>query len=49
MAAVTKDPRDGKWLARWRDPTGAQRKKSFRRKVEAERSMTASVGHARTA
>lgn len=40
MAAVTKDPRDGKWLARWRDPTGAQRKKSFRRKVDAERFLS---------
>lgn len=39
MATVAKDPRDGKWLARWRDPTGAQRKKSFRRKVDAERFL----------
>ena len=37
MAAVTRDPRDGRWLARWRDPTGRQRKKSFARKVDAQR------------
>lgn len=40
MATITKDARDGKWLARWRDPTGAQRKKSFRRKVDAERFLS---------
>lgn len=40
MATISKDPRDGKWLARWRDPTGAQRKKSFRRKVDAERFLS---------
>lgn len=37
MAGVAKDPRDGRWLARWRDPSGRQRKKSFRRKVDAQR------------
>ena len=37
MAAVTRDPRDRRWLARWRDPTGRQRKKSFARKVDAQR------------
>ncbi|WP_286960315.1 hypothetical protein [Arsenicicoccus sp. UBA7492] len=37
---MAKDPRDGRWLARWRDPTGAQRKKSFRRKVDAERFLS---------
>ncbi len=30
-------PRDGRWLARWRDPTGRQRKKSFARKADAQR------------
>jgi hypothetical protein len=37
MAGVAKDPRDGRWLARWRDPGGKQRKKSFDRKVDAQR------------
>lgn len=36
MAAVTRDGRDGRWLARWRDPTGRQRKKSFSRKIDAQ-------------
>ncbi len=39
MSSVKRDPRDGTWLARWRDPGGAQRKKSFRRKVDAERFL----------
>lgn len=37
MASIARDPRDGRWLARWRDPSGRQRKKSFRRKVDAQR------------
>ena len=37
MASVGKDPRDGRWLARWRDPAGRQHKKSFRRKIDAQR------------
>lgn len=37
MAVVTRDPRDGRWLVRWRDPSGRQRKKSFSRKVDAQR------------
>lgn len=37
MAQVVRDPRDGRWLARWRDPSGRQRKKSFKRKVDAQR------------
>ncbi len=37
MAGVVKDSRDGQWLARWRDPGGRQRKKSFDRKVDAQR------------
>jgi integrase len=28
------------WLARWRDPAGAQRKRSFPRKVDADRFLT---------
>src|SRR3954452_6222854 len=37
MASVARDPRDGRWLARWRDPGGSQRKRSFDRKVDAQR------------
>lgn len=37
MARVVRDTRDGRWLARWRDPAGRQRKKSFARKVDAQR------------
>ena len=37
MAAVVRDSRDGRWLARWRDPGGRQRKKSFPRRVDAQR------------
>src|SRR4051812_48021619 len=42
MASVEKRARDGKvtWLARWRDPDGRQRKKSFPRKLDAERFLT---------
>lgn len=40
MARVVKDARDGRWLARWRDPSGRQRKKSFGRKVDAERFLS---------
>jgi integrase len=39
VAKVTRDVRDGRWLARWRDPAGRQRKKSFRRRVDAERFL----------
>lgn len=39
MASVSKDTRDGAWLARWRDPDGDQRKRSFHRKVDAERFL----------
>jgi len=39
VSSVKRDARDGRWLARWRDPGGAQRKKSFRRKVDAERFL----------
>jgi integrase len=48
VSSVKRDPRDGRWLARWRDPGGAQRKKSFRRKVDAERflnDLTAEMAH----
>ena len=37
MAQVTRNSADGRWLARWRDPSGHQRKKSFARKVDAQR------------
>ena len=39
MASVEKRERDGKvtWLARWRDDTGRQRKRSFTRKIDAQR------------
>ena len=40
MAQVVKNTRDAMWLARWRDPAGAQRKKSFKRKVDAERFLS---------
>src|ERR1035437_9047754 len=39
MAQVIRDPRDGRWLARWRDPSGHQRKRSFTRKVDAQRRL----------
>ncbi|WP_323098121.1 tyrosine-type recombinase/integrase [Intrasporangium sp. YIM S08009] len=41
MAHVVKDSRDGRWLARWRDPSGRQRKKSFGRRVDADRFLAA--------
>jgi hypothetical protein len=40
MAHVNRDPRNGSWLARWRDPSGRSRSKSFRRKVDAERFLS---------
>ena len=42
MASVAKRTRDGAitWLARWRDPDGKQRKRSFPRKTDAERFLT---------
>lgn len=33
-----------RWLVRWRDPSGAQRKKAFKRKTDAE-GFAASVEH----
>ncbi len=46
VASVEKRVRDGSttWLARWRDPDGRQRKRSFPRKVDADRFLT-SVEH----
>lgn len=43
MASVEKRTQDGKvtWLARWRDLDGRSRKRSFRRKVDAERYVAA--------
>ena len=42
MASIEKRVRDGRttWLARWRDPDGRQRKRSFSRKADAERYLT---------
>jgi integrase len=42
MGSIEKRARDGKitWLARWRDPGGRQRKRSFPRKLDAERYLT---------
>lgn len=42
MSSVEKRVREGKraWLARYRDPEGKQRTKSFARKVDAERYLT---------
>jgi len=37
MAAVVRDARNGRWLARWRDHSGRQHKKSFPCKVDAQR------------
>ena len=41
MASVEKRLRDGRttWLARWRGPDGKQHKKTFRRRVDAERHL----------
>lgn len=41
MASVEKRVREGKvtWQARWRDPDGRQRKRSFGRRTDAERFM----------
>ena len=36
MAGVSKNTRDGRWQARWRDPGGRQRKKSFQRRADAQ-------------
>ena len=46
MASVNKRIRDGKvtWQARYRDPEGTQRKKSFKRKVDADRYVTGIEG-----
>lgn len=42
MGSVEKRTRAGRvtWLARWRDPAGHQRKRSFPRKVDAQRFLT---------
>ncbi len=42
MASIEKRVRDGKvtWQARWRDPSDAQRKRTFPRRVDAERFLT---------
>ena len=42
MASIEKRDRDGKvtWLARWRDDSGRQRKRSFPRKIDAQRFVS---------
>jgi integrase len=42
MASIDKRVRDGRvtWQARWRDPAGVQRKRTFTRKLDAERYLT---------
>ena len=42
MASVEKRERDGSvtWLARWRDDTGRQRKRSFSRRIDAQRFVS---------
>src|SRR4051812_41932249 len=46
MASVEKRLRDGqvRWYARYRDPSGKQRTKTFSRKVDAERYLTGVEG-----
>ena len=46
MPSIEKRVRDGvvSWQARYRDPDGVQRKRAFRRRVDAERYLT-SVSH----
>jgi len=41
MSSVDKRIRDGRttWLARWRDPGGTQRKRTFARKTDADRHL----------
>jgi integrase len=48
MASIERRTRDGSvtWLARWRDPMGRGRKRSFQRKADAERYLV-SVEHSR--
>jgi len=36
VAGVTRRQSTGRWQARWRDPDGRQRKKSFARKIDAQ-------------
>lgn len=42
MASIEKRDRDGKvtWLARWRDDNGRQRKRSFPRRIDAQRFVS---------
>jgi integrase len=39
MASVERDIRNNSWIARWRDPGGHSRKKSFARKADAQRFL----------
>lgn len=47
MSSIERQP-NGRWRARYRDPFGRSRSKTFRRKVDAEQFLT-SVGHAKLA
>jgi integrase len=42
MASIEKRFRNGRttWLARWRDPEGSQRKRTFPRRIDADRFIT---------
>jgi hypothetical protein len=42
MASIEKRIRNGQttWLARWRDPEGRQRKRTFPRRIDADRFLT---------
>ncbi len=42
MASVEKRIRDGRttWVARWRDPEGRQRKRSFTKRSDADNHVT---------
>jgi len=42
MASIERRTRDGKvtWVARWRDPDGRQRKRSFAKRSDADRCLT---------
>src|SRR5664279_2507760 len=47
MASVDKRIRDGRttWLARWRDPAGEQHKRTFARRIDAERHLVGVGSH----
>lgn len=39
MAFVRRHPKSGRWQVRYRDPTGRERSRTFKRRVDAERFM----------